>query len=642
MKIFCLRLVLFILLTTTLLSLFSPKALAKDFYQLTWTVSPTFKATPSAVVVDLSNNVYYAGFLASGSGQQMNPNYALDPSHQTSDTKTATTGAIFLTKMDASDTYDHTYIIEAEDPHVVNGAETSMALTKIATDSAQNIWLLGSFTGNVDFDPTADMDYHQSGSGGTDKWQFLTEIKADGSYGQTYFWQNPNITLRDMTIDGNNNIFVSGTAANTTAVPITVNLNPLGGTDNQTLSAGDTMGFYTKLTTGAPYTYAYSRTFKNTLSQHLELDHIVSTSAGHIFLYGVFAGTMNFAGNNGTNTKTNSGANNLYLNGYDQDGAYITTYIIGGSGAESAEALGIDKNDNIYYSGGFNATVNFNPINPIAQPDNKTATLPDQRFLTKLNSDGSYGYTLVWNSNSLSINKIAFDQNNLIYLVGVSAGKTNYDPIGGIDSQNGFGGNDAFMTVLNPNKTYNYSYVWGGKNDERALDAAFDSLNDLYIVGSAKSLSVNFDPTGQTSFPTIFSGGENGYLTEFSPIQSTAPSIPAVSSLNSSIPELQNKTCTNIAPTAPSIFQIAATTNKSTLNLIPSASPTTSYTISYSLYSDAEMYNVTFNYSTKSGLIPYAINALTANTTYYFKVRANNGCMPGAWSKTLSLKTPAN
>jgi len=653
MKIFCLRLVLFSLLGTALLSLFSPKALAKDSYGLTWTASPVFKATPSAVAVDISDNVYYAGYLASGSGQQMNPYYSLDPSHEPSDSKIATTGAIFLTKMKLDGTtYDNTYIIEAEDPHVVNGVETSMTLTKIATDSAKNVWLLGSFTGNVDFDPTAGKDYHQSGSGGTDKWQFLTEIKANGSYGQTYFWSSKYLALRDMLIDGNDNIVVAGTIANTTAGNINVALDPLGGTDVQTLNAGDTMGFYAKLVVGAPYTYAYSRAFKNTGLQHLELDHIASTSAGHIFLYGVFAAStqMNFnLSNGGDHYKTSSGgSDDLYLNEYDQDGAFVTTYVIGGSGAESAQALGIDKNGNIYYSGGFSNTVNFNPINPLVSPDNKTAAIAGQRFLTKLNSDGSYGYTVTWDSNnSLSISKIAFDSNNLIYLVGISAGTTNYDPIGASDSQLGFGGNDAFMTVLNPDKTYSYTYVWGGTGDEKAQDAAFNSVDDIYIAGSTKSLSLNFDPTGITSTLTAFDGGENGYVTEFSstPLPSPTPSPTPVpgnsgnnnSSGSSSVPG--PVTCTNLPPVAPKIFQIWATQTTATVYFVPSRDPENAYTISYGLYSDAEMYNVTFNYSDKSGAIPYKVNALNANSSYYFKVRANNGCMPGAWSNTLSLKT---
>jgi hypothetical protein len=653
MKIFCLRLVLFGLLGTILLSLFSPKALAKDSYGLTWTVSPLFKATPSAVVVDLSDNIYYAGYLASGSGQQMNPYYSLDPTHQTSDTKTATTGAIFLTKMKSDLTYNNTYIIEADAPKIVSGLPVSVSLTKMSTDSAQNVWLLGSFNGNVDFDPTAGMDYHSSGG---KTWQFLTEIKANGSYNQTYLWSSEYLTVRDMIIDGNDNIIVAGTIANTTAGDIIVALDPLGGTDIQTLNAGDTMGFYTKLAVGAPYTYAYSRTLKNTLSQHLELDHIASTSAGNIFLYGVFAAStqMNFNVNNGgDNYKSSSGgSDDLYLSKYDQDGAYVTTYIIGGSGAESAQALGIDKSGNIYFSGGFNSTVNFNPINPTVSPDNKTATLADQRFLTKLNSGGTYGYTLVWISNSLSIYKIAFDSSYLIYLVGISAGTTNYDPIATSDSQLGFGGNDAFMTVLNPDKTYGYTYVWGGTGDEKALDGAFNSLNDFYIAGSTKSLSINFDPTGVTSTATTFAGGENGYVTELSstplpsPTPTPTPSPTPTPDLN--VPKgnpptfgepVHSFTCTSPIPAAPKIFQIWATQTTATIYFVPSRDPENAYTISYGLYSSAEMYNTTFNYSDKSGAIPYKINALSANSPYYFKVRANNGCMPGSWSNTLSLKT---
>ena len=176
MKLFCLRLAVFFLMGTALMSLFSQKASANDSYGLTWTVT----ATPSAVAVDLSHNVYYAGFVASGSAIQMNPLYQLNPTNQPSDTKVATVGGIFLSKINANLTYSRSYIIEADDPKVVNGMLSSISLTKIATDSAQNVYLLGSFNGNVNFDPTGGSDFHNS-NGQT--WSFLTEIKADGTYG---------------------------------------------------------------------------------------------------------------------------------------------------------------------------------------------------------------------------------------------------------------------------------------------------------------------------------------------------------------------------------------------------------------------------------------------------------------------------
>jgi hypothetical protein len=625
MKNYCLRLALFVFLGITLLSVFSEKALAKDSYGFTWTVA----ATPSAVVVDSTNNIYYAGYLASSSAVQMDPNFNLG---QSSDIRTATTGAIFLTKMNSDLSYNTSYIIEADAPNVVNGQNTSMTLTKIATDSANNVYLLGSFMGNVNFDPTGGKDFHSS-NGQT--WSYLLKMDANGTYGGVYFWQNNNITVRDIAADKSGNIFLLGQLTNNGGSPITFNLNPVGGTDNKTVNPGETMAFYTKLT-GAN-TYGYSKTFKNTGSQYLEADRIATTSAGNIFLYGVFAGTMNFNGG-GTDNKTSSGLNDIYLSEYDASGNYLTTYAIGGTGAESAGALAIDNNDNIYYSGSFNGNVNFDPT---GGSDSKSAAVPDQRFLTKLNSDGSYGYTLVWDSNTLTINKIAFDHNNLMYLVGISTGDANYDPIGNTDgNQPVFGGNDGFMTVINPDETYNYTYVWGGINDEKAQDAAFDSSGDIYIAGSTKSLSVNFDPTGQTSFPVSFDGGENGYITQFSATQLVVTPPPTNNSNNSSGgSSSQSWTCTSHIPVAPKIFQIWATQTNATIYFVPSADPQDSYTINYGLYSDAEMYNTTFSWSDKSGAIPYTINALAANTPYYFKVRANNGCMPGEWSNTLNLKT---
>lgn len=634
MKNTCLKLALFVVMGTALVSLFPQKAQAavtEDSYVSTWTVA----ATPSAIVTDSTDNIYYAGFVSSPSAVQFNPFYAADPTSQPDGTKIATTGGVFLSEVNGV-TYKKTYVWQSDQLN-------SVSLTKIAADKANNIYVLGTFNGIVNFNPTGGIDSHSS-LGKT--WSFLLRINADGSYtpGNTYLWQDQNINLRDMTIDASGNIYLLGQAVNNTGGPLTVNLNPLGGLDVQSLSAGDSLGFYTELATGTPNTYGYSRTIKNTASQYLEMDHIASASAGNLFLYGVFAGTMNFNGSDGTDNKTSAGgSNDLFLSKYDAGGNYLSTYTVGGTGSESGGAMAVDGDNNVYYSGGFNGTVNFNPTGN-GPDDTQTATALGQIFLTKLNSDGSYGFTVSWQTNELSIHKIAFDSNNLIYLIGASAGPLNYNPIDNSDSQPGFGLNDAFLTVLNPDKTYEYSYVWGGADDDKAVDEAFDSFDNLFITGSTKSLSLNFDPTGATSLITTFAGGENGYVSEFtsnpviSPTPTPDPNAPKGNPPTFGAP-VQSFTCTGHVPAAPKIFQIWATQTTATIYFVPSADPQDSYTISYGVYSDAGMYNVTFNYSDKSGAIPYTINALSAATPYYFKVRANNGCMTGEWSNTLNLKT---
>ena len=100
--------------------------------------------------------------------------------------------------------------------------------------------------------------------------------------------------------------------------------------------------------------------------------------------------------------------------------------------------------------------------------------------------------------------------------------------------------------------------------------------------------------------------------------------------------------CTMPIPSAPSLFQIWAQNGQATVYFVPTQSPSTGYTISYGVYDNAEMYNVSFDYSDKSGAIPYTINYLNSNTRYYFKVRANNSCMTGEWSNILSITIPTS
>ena len=929
------------------------------------------------------------GLSPAASAVQFNPTSSQGTSP---DNKIATTGAIFLTKIGSvtSDyAYGYTYLIEADQPLIVNAQPKSILLAKIATDSANDVYLLGSFNGIVNFNPTGGNDFYNSNG---ETWQYLMEIKADGTYGQTWIWQNPYISIRDMTLDSKDNIYLGGSVTNNSGNPIQAQLDPLTASDSKTVNDGETMGFYIKIAssfgknwtgslatgsdywmynamsqngkyqvavrtlgdlftsddygktwidqsslgsknwtgvsissdgeyqtaittsdyiyasndygrtwtartsagtsswlkismsedgkyqnavdissgynhiysssdygvtwteqsqfgnrswmniamsadgkyqaaeewqgdlytsndygatwnqqvlggglkfwqglaisadgkyqtatnnsdagiyyssdygttwneqmtsgingwsrifisangkyraavsysssnlytsndygatwnqqssvpigswnvalsddgkyqtaiwqsvdietsndygttwtpqassgtknwydiamssdgnyttvlesningklyTSSKYVYAYSQTFTNTAPQVLEVDHLVVDPSGNVFLLGVFSGTVNFNGSGGTETSNNN-SNDIFLSKYDDSvglGSYVSTYVIGGDGQESAGSLAIDTNGDIFYSGGFSPSTSPVEFDPIAgQPsDTGTATVANQLFLTKLNGDGTYGYTVSWNTSSLSINKIAFDSNHLVYLIGVSAGPLNYDPTGGTDTQNGFGLNDGFLTVLHPDKTYNYSYVWGGTDDEKAMDAAFDQSDNLFIVGSTKSLSINFDPTGATDIPTLFNGGENGYITQFSsvpyvsptPTPTNAPQQNNNSNSSSNSNSNSSPTCTGTPPSTPSIFQIWATKTQATMHFVPSQGQQDTYTISYGPYSGADMYNVTFNYSDKSGAIPYAINALNPATVYYFKVRGNNGCVPGPWSNILSLRT---
>lgn len=98
--------------------------------------------------------------------------------------------------------------------------------------------------------------------------------------------------------------------------------------------------------------------------------------------------------------------------------------------------------------------------------------------------------------------------------------------------------------------------------------------------------------------------------------------------------------CDAIPPgSAPDLFQIDPTYDNATVYFSPSQDPYDKYMIAFSTQPHAEEHGVEFSYQDASGAIPYTLNYLASNTTYYVKVRAGNGCMPGKWSEILEFTT---
>lgn len=96
-------------------------------------------------------------------------------------------------------------------------------------------------------------------------------------------------------------------------------------------------------------------------------------------------------------------------------------------------------------------------------------------------------------------------------------------------------------------------------------------------------------------------------------------------------------TCDLVIPTdAPNLYQILKSSTSATLYFVEPLSQFDGYTISYGLTSSADVYNTTFSGSRTGAATSHVVNALTSGTTYYFKVRANNGCATGPYSSALS------
>jgi len=185
------------------------------------------------------------------------------------------------------------------------------------------------------------------------------------------------------------------------------------------------------------------------------------------------------------------------------------------------------------------------------------------------------------------------------------------------------------------------------------------SLTTGTVTGKAKELNTGkfLDFTNYLSNVTVtlstgvFSGyvwSEDGGWLNFADtgvnaasalVTSTSTTSPSSgSSTSNSTPSAP--TCNNTKPSSsPNLYQIDTTSTTAIIYFSPAGNPVNKYYISFGTGSNAEGNGIEFNKNFTTGAVSYAINLLSPNTTYYFKVRGGNGCATGDWSSIKSTKT---
>lgn len=150
-------------------------------------------------------------------------------------------------------------------------------------------------------------------------------------------------------------------------------------------------------------------------------------------------------------------------------------------------AIGIDGE--VYVTGGFSETVDFNPGDG---EDLHTASNSQDLFLSRYEADGTYGWTITWGGkdrNSLSGwgDKgwvVAVDTDGSIYLGGQYAGYAAFEELAGVESHwtNGF---DAFLMKL----TSDGDIVWSRRLDSFKARVTSISIHNsiVFISGIAQA-----------------------------------------------------------------------------------------------------------------------------------------------------------
>ncbi len=356
----------------------------------------------------------------------------------------------------------------------------------IATDSFGNVYTTGYFEGTVDFNPNEGSSNLIS-SGDLDI--FIQKLDSEGNFIWAKRIGGSGLDLAySIAIDDFGNIHITG------AFSGTVDFDPGIGVTNLT-SLGDIDIFIQKLDSGGNFQWAKrsggsGRDFANDIATDL---------FGNVFSVGVFELTGDF----GEEIFNGFGEDDIFIQKLDSDGNILWTHQIGGIGNDSAESVILDDNGNIYITGTFSLTVDFDPTKETANLSSAGGT---DIFILKLDNDGALvwikriGGSSAFGDFALSITVDAFGD---VYTTGNFRGTVDFDPGLGVENFNTLE-EDLFIQKLDADGNYLWAKHMSGTDFALGYSIAVDFLGNVYTTGRFSG-SVDFDP--DTGFANLTAGG---------------------------------------------------------------------------------------------------------------------------------------
>ena len=351
----------------------------------------------------------------------------------------------------------------------------------VCFDPSGNIYAVGTFESNADFDPGAGTDMRSSAG---EEDIFITKYTSDGSLLWTKTIGSTGFDFAfSVCSDPSGNVLVAGMFQGT------VNFNPGGSASNVTASG--TAGIYT-LKLDSSGSFVWVRTLPGVPSGN---NYSLKTdSSGNVYLLSSFINTVDFNPGASIDNFTSVGVD-CFLSKYTGAGLYDWTKVIGGSDDQRGKSLAIDSADQIIITGTFEGTgIDFNPN---AGTDNKNSLGGTDFFITKLLNDGVYINTVtVGGSGSEEVTGVDTDISNNIYLTGTYMNTVDFNPTGAVENWTFTGGNkDAFITKYDAGLNYQWTVtVRSSANDSISGIAVNLSGNSFYASGTFNT-NTDFDPS---------------------------------------------------------------------------------------------------------------------------------------------------
>lgn len=211
---------------------------------------------------------------------------------------------------------------------------------------------------------------------------------------------------------------------------------------------------------------------------------------GNSYVCGHFGGNIDTDPNDTEPPHQTMGTNDIFIAKFNPEGKQLWTKFIGGASIDEAFSIDLDFNNNVYVTGSFNQTVDFDPGFGVFNMDASNG----KGFLLRLDTHGEFIWAKQFGSSSTMF-PTAMDvkANEALYIAGYFAGTGDFDPGPEVVELSPLGGLDLFFMKLDLGGNLMWAQRRGGSQSDYAHGIAADNYGNVYATGSYYG-SIDFNP----------------------------------------------------------------------------------------------------------------------------------------------------
>lgn len=385
--------------------------------------------------------------------------------------------------------------------YAVGGAGSDNA-NAVTNDASGNVYVAGFFFSSVDFNPgTAAVTLNATGMSDV----FVTKSDPAGNLLWAARLGGSSLDFAwGATTDNQDNVIITGSFSGT------ADFDPGPGVLNLTASAWSDV-FVVKLDPSGNLLWAKSMGSSDNDDFGYSVD---ADASGNIYITGTFSGNADFDPGSPVYSLVSAGGSDVFICKLTSSGAFAWARRVGGAGLESGNCVVSDPAGNLFITGYFSGTADFNPS--VSAVYTLTATGLFDCFVLRLDASGDFGWAnALGGADDDYGTSLAFSASSDLYVLGAFAGTVDFNPGSGVYNLTTSGDKDVFLCKFSAaSGNFMWARAWGGSGIDEGLAVATDAQSAVYVTGRFTGIA-DLDP-GTGVFNAASAGWTDIYVMKLS------------------------------------------------------------------------------------------------------------------------------